>query len=224
MSDETHDLLRMARENYGWIGVSMTFCTLMLKPVRRFFGWLFGWIYKPIVVIERLVASVDVLASRIESVDNRLASMDGRLLGLETVITKAVTSAEAANVRARLAFEESPIGHFECDLEGRCVWVNSALSKLFGLSRERMLGTNGLGWMEALHPEDGPTVYRNWTETVEHWRPYKVRYRIIREDKPEPLTVEATASVMQSESKHPICIWGRVVPLPTVEKRDTHAA
>lgn len=212
MSDESHELLRIARENYGWIGVSLTFCTLMFKPVRAALAWLFGWIYRPIVVIERLTGAVDGLASKVESVDRRLQVLDTRILGLETVITHAVNSAEAANVRARMAFEESPIGHFECDLAGECVWVNPAAAKLFGISREGMLGR---GWMAALHPDDNQAVYREWKDTIEHWRPYRVKYRLLREGSAEPLTVESTATVMQS-AKHPICIWGRVVPLPTV--------
>ena len=216
MSDETHELLRAARENAGWLGVALTFCTLAFKPVRKFFVWAFGWIYRPVVVIERLTGAVDVLASRIESVDRRLESVDARLLGLETVITHAVNSAEAANVRARMAFEESPIGHFECDLNGKCVWANNALAKLFGMSRERITGADGMGWMEALHPSDIKEVYAQWMDTVEHWRPYKARYRIMRDGTSEPITVEASATVMQSATKHPICIWGRVVPLPSM--------
>ena len=213
MSDENHDLIRFARENADWLGVAMGFCTLAFKPVRKFFVWAFGWIYRPVVVIERLTGAVDVLSTRIESVDRRLESMDARLLGLETVITHAANSAEAANVRARMAFEESPIGHFECDLAGECVWVNPALSKLFGLSRDQMLGR---GWMAALHPEDGQKVYEQWRDTIEHWRPYRVNYRLVRDGTREPLTVEASATVMQSATKHPICIWGRVVPLPSM--------
>jgi len=213
MSDESSQLLRLAKENYGWIGVSLTFCTLIFRPVRAAIAWMFGWIYKPVLVVERLVISVDTLASRIESVDKRLESVDARLLGLETVITHAVNSAEAANVRARMAFEESPIGHFECDLAGECVWVNPAAAKLFGISRDQMLGR---GWMAALHPADNQRVYEQWRDTIEHWRPYRVNYRLVRDGTNEPLTVEASATVMQSATKHPICIWGRVVPLPSI--------
>jgi hypothetical protein len=70
--------------------------------------------------------------------------------------------------------------------------------------------------MAALHPEDGQKVYEQWRDTIEHWRPYRVLYRLVREGAREPLTVEASATVMQSATKHPICIWGRVVPLPSM--------
>jgi PAS domain S-box-containing protein len=220
MSDENHDLIRFARENADWLGVAMGFCTLAFKPVRKFFVWAFGWIYSPFIVIEKLTGSVNGLvvelrSIRLEIAETKLeiAGMAKRLLGLETVITHAVNSAEAANVRARMAFEESPIGHFECDLAGECVWVNPALSKLFGLSRDQMLGR---GWMAALHPEDGQKVYEQWRDTIEHWRPYRVNYRLVRDGTRESLTVEASATVMQSATKHPICIWGRVVPLPAM--------
>jgi PAS domain S-box-containing protein len=211
MSDETHDLLRLARENYGWIGVSITFVSLMFKPFRNVLAWFFGWILKPVVVIERLTLAVDKLAGRVESVDARLQGVDSRLLGLEHVIANACAAADAANTRARMAFEDSAIGFFECDMRGDCVWVNTALAKLFGMSRESMMGR---GWLAALHSDDMHKTHEEWEETIKAWRPYKTRYRVVNGR--EPVTVEASATVLKTSANTPICIWGRVVPLPTM--------
>jgi diguanylate cyclase (GGDEF)-like protein/PAS domain S-box-containing protein len=53
--------------------------------------------------------------------------------------------------RWRTFVGESPIGIFEIDLEGRCVFVNPAFERLTGLPAQDALGS---GWQRAIHDHD----------------------------------------------------------------------
>jgi len=44
---------------------------------------------------------------------------------------------------------------YQTDAQGRCVYVNSALCELFGLSEQEALGD---GWLNRIHPEDRDRV------------------------------------------------------------------
>jgi diguanylate cyclase (GGDEF)-like protein/PAS domain S-box-containing protein len=57
-----------------------------------------------------------------------------------------------------------PIGLFLTDGDGECVYVNELWCTLTGLTREQAMG---LGWSDAVHPDDGPRVRRAWRRFVE---------------------------------------------------------
>ena len=44
---------------------------------------------------------------------------------------------------------------YQTDAQGRCVYVNSALCDLFGLTEKEALGD---GWLSRIHPEDRDRV------------------------------------------------------------------
>jgi PAS domain S-box-containing protein len=44
---------------------------------------------------------------------------------------------------------------YQSDAEGRCIFVNSALCELFGLTEKEAMG---VGWLDRVHPEDRERV------------------------------------------------------------------
>jgi len=44
---------------------------------------------------------------------------------------------------------------YQSDAEGRCIYVNSALCELFGLSEKEAMG---VGWLDRVHPDDRARV------------------------------------------------------------------
>lgn len=52
----------------------------------------------------------------------------------------------------------TPVGRvaiYQSDAQGQCVYVNTALCKLFGITAQEAMG---LGWMDRVHPDDRQRV------------------------------------------------------------------
>lgn len=73
----------------------------------------------------------------------------------------------------------SPVGVFETDQEGRCLYVNGRWSDIAGLSLEQATGN---GWIKALHPDDVDVVYAEWSGAIAESRPFYLEYRFLRKD------------------------------------------
>ena len=71
--------------------------------------------------------------------------------------------------------EVSPVGIFNTDAEGQCIYVNERYSDITGLPQERCFG---FGWSETLHPDDRELVMREWEYCAASGIPYVGEYRI----------------------------------------------
>lgn len=74
----------------------------------------------------------------------------------------------------------SPVGVFETDATGNCLFVNGRWSEITGISAEEAKGS---GWLRTLHPDDLPRVKEDWGKMVESCAPFKSEYRFIQPDK-----------------------------------------
>ena len=74
-------------------------------------------------------------------------------------------------------WDNMPIPYFECyGAEGHCVYVNKALTMLFGLSREQMVES---GWLAAIpSQEQRHKVIEAWQYAVRHNLPYDEHYEV----------------------------------------------
>lgn len=75
--------------------------------------------------------------------------------------------------------EAIPLGIFRTDKNGNCSYVNEKYQKISGLSYENCLG---LGWSNAIHPEDRNRVFAEWNRSVEEHREYESVHRFLRPD------------------------------------------
>lgn len=73
----------------------------------------------------------------------------------------------------------SPVGIFQTDAEGRCVYVNERWCEFTGLSPAEAVGQER---SKALHPDDRERVAGSWEASVESDRIFKVDYRFQRPD------------------------------------------
>jgi diguanylate cyclase (GGDEF)-like protein/PAS domain S-box-containing protein len=69
---------------------------------------------------------------------------------------------ESENRYASLA-SVVPVGIFRLDLDGHCLYVNDHWSYITGMSADE---SEGLGWLNGIHPEDRITVARQWYDST----------------------------------------------------------
>ena len=59
----------------------------------------------------------------------------------------------------RNLFKMTPVGVFRCDVDKSCFFVNDRYCEITGLKPEEAMG---VGWINALHPDDRDFVLNNW--------------------------------------------------------------
>ncbi len=73
----------------------------------------------------------------------------------------------------------SPVGIFQTDAAGLCLFVNDRWREIAGL---RAAEAAGEGWARSLHPEDRARVFQEWNACVREERPFRSEYRFQRPD------------------------------------------
>lgn len=68
----------------------------------------------------------------------------------------------------------SPVGIFQTDARGLCVYVNQRWVELTGLPAEQAMGN---GWSKAIHPEDVQNVLSSWEQAVATLGVYQGEFR-----------------------------------------------
>lgn len=76
--------------------------------------------------------------------------------------------------RFRLLVTHVPVGIFQTDGKGECLFVNPRWIEIAGLSEEE---ASGQGWANALHPEDKEQVFTRWYETAAQGEEFTMEYR-----------------------------------------------
>ena len=78
----------------------------------------------------------------------------------------------ASESRFETLCEQAPLGIYETDAEGRCVYTNRRWSAMSGLSASESLGH---GWARVLHPDDRATVFREWRAAAQQGTTWEYR-------------------------------------------------
>ncbi|QTN23831.1 response regulator [Rhizobacter sp. AJA081-3] len=117
--------------------------------------------------------------------------LDGALF-FAAILRDVSESREAARAVARseARFRElattAPVGIFQTDSHGLCVYVNERWCTMAGMAPAEALGS---GWMRAVHPGDRSRVQQAWLAGVEGHAPFDLRYRFLRPDGTETWVV-----------------------------------
>ena len=59
--------------------------------------------------------------------------------------------------------EQAPVGIYETDAKGFCIYTNPRWTEMSGLSAAESLGH---GWTKVVHPDDRKTVFKDWQQAV----------------------------------------------------------
>lgn len=94
------------------------------------------------------------------------------------------------------ALVAAPVGIFETDVTGGCLFVNDRWCELAGLTRAQALGQ---GWLAAIHPDDRERVDGEWAAAVQGRRDFDLEYRFRRPDG-EVVWLAGSASAIRDEA------------------------
>jgi PAS domain S-box-containing protein len=83
---------------------------------------------------------------------------------------------EESERRSTARIAAAPVGVYETNVAGHCIYVNDRWCELAGISRDDALGD---GWNRALHPDDAQKVYAAWQEFVARRVPFNLEYRFL---------------------------------------------
>jgi PAS domain S-box-containing protein len=93
---------------------------------------------------------------------------------LERRVLERTAALWKAEQRFRRLATHAPVGIFETDLTGDCIFVNERWCAIAGLPPE---DATGAGWVRALHPEDRESVSGRWYESTKAGREFACEYR-----------------------------------------------
>ena len=206
MSDESHELLRIARENYGWIGVSLTFCTLMFKPVRAAVAMVWRGVSKR---WNRSTVAIEALTQETKRQTDQITHIAAAMDKAVALAVSADRKSSVSDIRTRILMQESPVPRWECDEGGRCVEVNEALCSMFGRSRDMMLGTR---WTQAIAPGFAPQVMAAFQAAYAGVNDYEYvqPYAITRNNGEELVNIIASSEeVLRDEGGKVVRMWGK---------------
>ncbi len=81
-----------------------------------------------------------------------------------------------SELRFRSLSESSPVGVFQTDLDGKCLYTNTCWQEIAGLTLEESLGD---GWMKTIHPDDRQMVVEEWHRSVQEKREFFQEFRFL---------------------------------------------
>jgi len=105
-----------------------------------------------------------------------LAMISDRRLAERQRMQQALAASEA---RYRMLTEHSPVGVFQSDADGTCLYVNERWLELAGRRRDEMVGGK---WCDVVHPEDREAVGAVWRSHVRGEGEFLAEMRLVRGD------------------------------------------
>ena len=90
--------------------------------------------------------------------------------------TGSETEKNESEQRFRLISETLPVGIFESDSDGECLYTNTSWQEIFGLS---LIESLTVDWLEFLHPDDRESISEQWSQTLSNLKAFAKDCRII---------------------------------------------
>lgn len=127
---------------------------------------------------------------------------------LKDLVRKTYEVSLIADLRAKQVLAIAPIGIYNCDIFGNCIWANEALCSTFGLDHSDMLGN---GWLLAVAPEQRSEVHANWIKSVQNHLPYSWEYDAVNQRTGERFRCKSSAEACKRpDTGEPLFYHGTV--------------
>jgi PAS domain S-box-containing protein len=86
------------------------------------------------------------------------------------------TKLQESRFRYRALVTSAPIGIFQTDVAGKCVFINQQCLELIGVTLAEALGE---GWANTLHPDDRESIYSQWHIAVQTQQEFASEHRFV---------------------------------------------
>jgi two-component system, sensor histidine kinase and response regulator len=123
-----------------------------------------------------LILSIGQSLREMHHVAAHQAELEALNTTIESKIVLRTAELAASEEKFRQLSAAAPIGIYQTDSSGCCVYVNSCWTEISGLSVEQSLGD---GWKEALHPDDRKNVWQDWQIAARSGSDFEREYRVI---------------------------------------------
>ncbi len=120
-----------------------------------------GW-----VIFEVVVLTFSCLRGlrEMEAIAVRQATVEAAKEITEEEVERRTSTLRQSEERFRAMTEASPIGVFITDNTGKCFYINSQCQSITGQDSAEAFG---IGWLDAVHPDDRFRVIDHWREAME---------------------------------------------------------
>lgn len=119
---------------------------------------------------------------------DKLSAQDVSMKKIDDAVQSIQTLVQLSQLRTRLVWASWPIGVFECDVSGKCIWVNEALMKIFGLRFDEMLD---YGWLKGIDDLERSRVQSEWLLSVQNGFPFSWEYTVVNKETGERIRCRA---------------------------------
>lgn len=168
------------------LGIAFVLGRLIAAPIRRISEFVVATATtldtsRRLPVTDRhetgaLAGSINRLLAEITDQRTRLEETNARI---EAVVEQRTRDLRASERRIRALATHAPVGIFETDLGGMCLFVNRAWAELTRLTPDQALGRS---WTEVVHPEDRDAVREAWRDAVEARNDFTAEFRVVAGD------------------------------------------
>ncbi|MCI0485140.1 MAG: PAS domain S-box protein [Blastocatellia bacterium] len=107
---------------------------------------------------------------------NLYAELEAAFRLIESATSARGAELKASEERFRSLSVASPVGIFQNDSEGGCLYANPRCQEITGLTLEEILGD---GWVRAIHPEDRESVFEQWSVAAREGKPFSREFRFV---------------------------------------------
>lgn len=136
-------------------------------------GPVLVWPTSRVDEIDQLIANFRGMA---DSLQSQFAKVQEANTTLEHRVDERTQELRDSRNLFRTLADYAPVGIFQTDSIGNCIFVNKKWCELSGLNEMEALGK---GWIAALHPDDRQRIIGEWTETVRDHRHFFAEHRFI---------------------------------------------
>ncbi|HEY9703197.1 MAG TPA: PAS domain S-box protein, partial [Allocoleopsis sp.] len=110
----------------------------------------------------------------------------------------------------RVLVNNAPVGIFQTDPQGLCIYVNPQWLQMTAIDYEDALG---FGWSNMLHPEDKERVFTDWNYAVKNDTNFASEYRFINQQNNEIFWVSGNAVPVKNDQGEILSYFGTVMDI-----------
>jgi len=130
-----------------------------------------------------LVASTRQSVRRMWRIAEREVELETLNADIELQVEERAAALRQSEARFRTLSESAPVGIFETEPDGACIYTNPRWRAIHGVSAGAGPGAGpGPAWTDGVHPDDRVQVVERWREATGARRDFEVEYRVTQPD------------------------------------------